>query len=116
MKSKVFGGGEHVLSEMVSVWTAGVVVAAVVYVWAMLAEGRGAHLLRMFLVYDRNRGLESLKDEALTTEVDRDANDLGLVAHLGQAERRYAELDLRRERRNAPRRAVEDSPSTTSAA
>ena len=49
-------------------------------------------------MYDRRRGIDSIKDEAIVSEVDREPNDLGLVAHLGRAEQRYSEIDARRAR------------------
>lgn len=92
-------------SQIAPVWTLAAIAAGVVFFAAVLAEGRGAHLLRMVLMYDRRRGLDSVVDEALTSDVERGRQDLALVAHLGRSEQQYVELDARRARKPARSRS-----------
>ena len=42
--------------------------------------------------------MHTLREEALEGDVPRDPNDLNLVGHLGAAERRYTEIDARKQR------------------
>jgi len=87
-----------VFSALEPVWTLAAIASGVVFLAAVMAEGRGAHLLRMALLYERRHGMTTVVDEALTGEVDRDVNDLRVVAALGAAELRYGELDAKRAR------------------
>jgi len=89
------------LSQMAPFYLFAVIVAAVMFIAAMAAEGRGSHILRLWLTSSRKEVVHSLREEALTGDVPRDPNSLNLVTHLGAAERRYAEMDARRERDEA---------------
>jgi len=96
---------EDVFTQLAPIWTLAAIAAGVVFVAAVLAEGRGAHIIRMILMYDRRRGIDSVLDEALTSGVERGPQDLGVVAHLGRSEQRYTELDARRARKAARSRS-----------
>lgn len=86
------------LSQLIPIYIIGGIIAVAMFVAAMAAEGRGAHILRVWLESGRKDAVQTLRDEALEGDVPRDPNDLSLVRHLGAAERRFAELDARRER------------------
>lgn len=86
------------LSQMVPVYVIGGIIAVAIFIAAMAAEGRGAHILRLWLESGRKEAVHALREEALEGDVPRAPNDLSLVTHLGAAERRYAELDARRVR------------------
>jgi hypothetical protein len=82
---------------MLPYYVAGIAIAVTMFIAAMAAEGRGSHILRVWLTHSRKDAVTTLRDEALTADIPREPNNLNLVAHLGAAERRYAELDARRE-------------------
>ncbi|MGC4174740.1 hypothetical protein [Demequina sp.] len=86
------------LSQMVPFYITGGLIAVAMFIAAMAAEGRGAHILRLWLESGRKDTVQALKEEALVGDVPRDPNTLSLVSHLGAAERRYTELDARRVR------------------
>jgi hypothetical protein len=86
------------LSQMLPVYVVGGIIAVGMFVAAMAAEGRGAHILRLWLEAGRKDAVQALREEALDGDVPREPNNLSLVSHLGAAERRYAELDARRQR------------------
>ena len=86
------------LSQMVPFYVLGGIIAVGMFVAAMAAEGRGAHILRVWLTSDSKAAVQTLKEEALVGDVPRDPNDLQLVSHLGFAERRYTEIDARKQR------------------
>jgi len=86
------------LSQMVPVYIVGGIIAVAIFVAAMAAEGRGAHILRLWLESGRKEAVQALREEALDGDVPRQPNDLNLVRHLGAAERRYTEIDARRDR------------------
>jgi len=86
------------LSQMVPVYVVGGIIAVAMFIAAMAAEGRGAHILRLWLESGRKEAVQTLREEALEGDVPRSPNNLSLVSHLGAAERRYAELDAKRER------------------
>lgn len=89
------------LSQMVPFYVIGGLTAVAVFVAALAAEGRGSHILRIFLSKDRREAIDTLREEALSGDVPREPNDLNLVRHLGAAERRYTEMDARRAREEA---------------
>jgi hypothetical protein len=93
------------LSQIAPYYTAAAFIAVGMFIAAMLAEGRGAHILRIWLTSSRTEAVQSLREEALSGDVPRDPNSLHLVAHLGAAERRYTEMDARRERDEATKAA-----------
>ncbi len=86
------------LSQMVPFYIVGALIFVGIFLAAMIAEGRGAHILRVWLTSDGKAAVQALKEEALVGDVEREANDLQLVSHLGAAERRYTELDARKQR------------------
>ena len=86
------------LSQMVPVYVIGGLIAVVMFIAAMAADGRGSHILRVWLTSNGKEAVHALRDEALEGDVPRDPNDLNLVTHLGFAERRYAEIDARKQR------------------
>jgi len=85
------------LSQMTPFYVVAGLIAVGLFIAAMAAEGRGAHILRIWLTSSRHEAVQTLRDEALTGDVPRDPNDLNLVRVLGAAERGYAQLDARRE-------------------
>jgi hypothetical protein len=86
------------LSQVAPYYVLAGIIAVVLFIAAMAAEGRGAHILRIWLTSSRQEAVQSLREEALTGDVPRDPNTLNLVSHLGAAERRYTEIDARRQR------------------
>jgi len=86
------------LSQLVPVYVVGGIIAVAVFLAAMAAEGRGAHILRVWLESGRKDAVNTLREEALEGDVPRDPNNLNLVRHLGAAERRFTEIDARRVR------------------
>jgi hypothetical protein len=86
------------LSQMVPFYVVGGLIFVGMFVAAMIAEGRGAHILRVWLTSDRKAAVLTRMEEARVGDVERDVNDLQLVSHLGFAERRYSEIDARKQR------------------
>lgn len=86
------------LSQMIPFYVTGGLIAAAMFIAAVAAEGRGAHILRVWLESGRKEAVNTLREEALVGDVEREPNNLNLVTHLGAAERRFTELDARRER------------------
>ena len=86
------------LSQMVPVYVIGGLIAVAMFIAAMAAEGRGSHILRIWLTSNSKEAVHALREEALDGDVARDPNDLNLVSHLGFAERRYTEIDARKQR------------------
>ena len=86
------------MSQMIPFYVLGGLIAAAMFVAAMAAEGRGAHILRVWLTSEPKEAVHTLREEALEGDVPRDPNDLNLVGHLGAAERRYNEIDARKQR------------------
>lgn len=86
------------LSQVAPFYMMAGIIAAGLFIAAMAAEGRGAHILRILLTSSRKEAVQTLREEALTGDVPREPNNLNLVTHLGAAERRYTELDARRDR------------------
>lgn len=70
-------------SQMETTLVIALVVAGVVFVAAMAAEGRAQHLLRVILRLEGGRG-----KEYLFADVERHGNDLSLVNDLGRLEAR----------------------------
>ena len=91
------------LSQMAPFYMVAGIIAVGLFIAAMAAEGRGSHILRIWLTSSRKEAVQTLREEALTGDVPRDPNNLNLVTHLGAAERRYTELDARRQRREEQR-------------
>jgi hypothetical protein len=89
------------LSQLVPFYVIGGLLAVAVFLAALAAEGRGSHILRIFLSRDRREAIDALREEALSGDVPREPNDLNLVSQLGAAERKYAEIDARRARQEA---------------
>jgi len=88
------------------------IIAVVVFFAAMLAEGRGAHIVRLVLTRSGREAVEVLRDEALTGDVPREPNNLNVIAVLGASERRYAEIDAGRARAEE-RAALADAQSSS---
>ena len=86
------------MSQMIPFYVVGGLIAAGMFVAAMAAEGRGSHILRVWLTSAPKEAVHTLREEALEGDVPRDPNDLNLVGHLGAAERRYTEIDARKQR------------------
>lgn len=86
------------LSQLVPFYIVGGIIAVLVFFAAMLAEGRGAHIIRLLLTRSGREAVEVLREEALTGDVPREPNNLNLVGVLGASERHYGELDARRAR------------------
>ena len=86
------------LSQLQPFYMVAGIIAVVVFFAAMLAEGRGAHIVRLMLTRSRREAVEVLREEALTGDVPREPNNLNLIGALGASERRYAELDAVRAR------------------
>lgn len=86
------------LSQIFPFYVFGGIIAAGLFFAAMAAEGRGSHILRIWLTSGRSKAVQTLREEALVGDVPREPNNLNLVAHLGAAERRYSEIDARRDR------------------
>ena len=90
--------GKGMLSQLQPVYMVSGIIAVVMFFAAMLAEGRGAHIVRLVLTRSGREAVEVLRDEALTGDVPREPNDLNVVGVLGASERRYAEIDANRAR------------------
>lgn len=73
------------LSSMVDTWSVAVVLSAIVMLVAMLAEGRGRHLARLFFGLRKRSTLD-----ALMSEVPRDENDWELVEQVNSQPDRAA--------------------------
>jgi len=86
------------LSQMLPFYVLGGIIALITFVAAVAAEGRAAHILRVWLESGRKQAVQTLREEALAGDVERAPNDLNLVGHLGASERRYREIDARRAR------------------
>lgn len=86
------------LSQLAPFYMAAGIIAVGLFIAAMAAEGRGSHILRIWLTSSRKDAVQVLREEALTGDVPRDPNNLNLVSHLGASERRYTELDARRDK------------------
>ena len=86
------------MSQMLPFYVVGGLIAAGMFIAAMAAEGRGSHILRVWLTSKPKEAVHTLREEALIGDVPRDPNDLNLVGHLGAAERRYTEIDARKQR------------------
>jgi hypothetical protein len=86
------------LSQIAPYYMTAGILAVGLFIAAMAAEGRGAHILRIWLTSSRQEAVQSLREEALSGDVPRDTNSLNLVSHLGASERRYTEIDARRQR------------------
>lgn len=90
-------------SQMAGLYATGLVISGVVFVAAVAAEGRAAHLIRLVLLHGR-RGAR----EVMYSETPRQANDLLVVSQLGLSEVRYAELNARLDARIDARLDAED--------
>ena len=97
------------MTQMAGTWITGGVIAAVIFVAAVAAEGRGVYLLRLWLLHGRGERLAALRQ----AELERERNSLAIVRELGASERRYAELASRRER--ARRRDTAERESSEAA-
>ena len=91
------------LSQMAPFYMVAGIIAVGLFLAAMAAEGRGAHILRVWLTSSRKEAVHVLREEALSGDVPRDPNNLNLVNHLGAAERRYTERDARRDKHEEQR-------------
>ena len=89
------------LSQMLPFYILGGLIALGLFLAAMAAEGRATHILRVWLTAGRREAVQTLREEALVGDVEREPNDLNLVSVLGAAERQYSEIDARRERAEA---------------
>jgi len=94
-------------SEMAGTYFVAGIMSGVVMLAAVAAEGRGAHLIRLWLT----RGRESRRQltrmranprEILYVEMPRTTNEFDVVSQLGASEVRYAELSARLEERADP--------------
>jgi hypothetical protein len=79
-------------SQMAGTYVVGGGIAAFLFVAAVAAEGRGAHLIRLLLTAGRGKRIEILRE----AEMPREENTLAVVRDLGAAERRYVEIERRR--------------------
>ena len=86
------------LSQMLPFYIMGGLIAVGMFFAAMAAEGRATHILRVWLTAGRREAVQTLREEALVGDVEREPNDLNLVSVLGAAERQYTEIDARRDR------------------
>ena len=79
-------------AQMTGVLTIAMVISGVVFLAAVLAEGRGHHMLRFMLGLEGNRGKEQL-----FADVERDDYNLRLVsnmAHLEEFSRDTTEIEV----------------------
>lgn len=83
-------------SQMAGTYVVAGVISGVVMIAAVMAEGRGAHLIRLWL----SRGLSHPRD-VFYAEMERDTDEFTVVSQLGAFEVRYAQLDARAEARIA---------------
>ena len=102
----------EMLSQLQPFYMVSGIIAVVVFFAAMLAEGRGAHIVRLVLTRSGREAVEVLRDEALTGDVPREPNNLNVIAVLGASERRYAEIDAGRARAEE-RAALADAQSSS---
>jgi len=99
------------LSQLQPFYMVAGIIAVVMFFAAMLAEGRGAHIVRLLLTRSGREAVEVLRDEALTGDVPREPNNLNVIAALGASERRYGEIDAvrAREEERAARRGAQSA-------
>jgi hypothetical protein len=82
------------LSQMAGLYFVAGIMSLVVMVAAVLAEGRGSHVIRLWLT----RGRPNPR-EMMYAEMPREAGGFNVVAQLGASEVRYTELTARLEAR-----------------
>lgn len=68
-------------SQMSGVLTVAMVISGVVFMAAVLAEGRGHHMLRIMLGLEGNRGKQQL-----FADVEREENNLRLISTMARLE------------------------------